>query len=704
MKVELAKIYQSLDYKTEFRKILATALIIAAYFLLNYFLRLHLPGITNVDIRPQIVLLIAAGYFFGPWYGFLAGFVGNFFSDILLGYGLTYLPSWTVANGLIGALICFYPYRKRPDLDSIGQLVWLIVSLILVNTLSIAYAAGVESILEGHLSTISTFRYFFLPALLSNVLASLALFPIVLLLLGRLKLNYPVKLALANYYLVVILLFASWIVFAPFHHDLHTLLNSAGLGTARGNALVDSFNRWSFLLVILLILSFFISSWMSKTIVSPLKQLEETVFDVLKGDPSSKNRLSRFAKREDEIGILSYAVKLLSEDLWETQKLFRNELEKSMPFLDSRDSGTDILIIALISLFGGDALEKHEDGALSDTARELSNLEAISMVISASGLRELAATYSDAKIHKSFEDADVRITDAVLPKEQRQTLALAIDVNLLFKGRMKVMDIQAPLSRDFAFHLLERVHAFQRSNKNYVGYITEPDIVSKIYDTWENAAKVRNKRLEQIMNKAIGQHVITGCQIKNLSDLAQFDDDLKIAYSHSNIKHIKQLISLLMSETLQGKLQLEPKRSSFYYRDEWEKTEDLHLEHLDEGSLVAHKDEFDLVLEFTTQDYRDQFRQIIDAYAKREFTFEQQVLFESWYQPLYRSDIPIEGYNRIADIVIRDKTHIVQAYVKEDEAAVKVEWFKKELQDLEISTTAIWVNDAFYRYLNGASD
>ncbi|MDD5168332.1 MAG: ECF transporter S component [Syntrophales bacterium] len=700
----VSKIYHALDHKPELKKILVTAVIVATYTLINTFLRIHLPGVSNVDLRPQIVLIFVAGYMYGPWYGFVAGFAGNFCTDIIFGYGLRYLPSWTIGNGLIGALIAFYPYRKEIHLDRIGQLVHLVLFLILVNATSLTYAAGMENILDKHLTSSINFRYFFLPAMLSNVLGTLILFPAVLLLLKRVKQNYPIKLALANYYLTAILLVVSWIAFIPTFQGIPALLHSSGIDMARGNALVDAFNNWSFLLVTMLILSFVISGWMSKTIVTPLKRLEETVFAVMEGDSSSSDRLARLARREDEIGILSYTVRLLSEKLWETQKLFRDELEKHMQYLDSRDSGTDIFVIALISLFGKDALGDQIDDVSSEMKREMSNLAAVSLLITASGLRELADTYSIGKIEKSFADMDLPIMDSVLSKEERQALALAIDINLLFRGRLKVMDLHAPLSREMAFHLLEGVHTFIKSDKNYVGYVTEHEIVSKICDKWEKTASIRCESLEQIMNKAISQHIITGYQIKRLDDLAHFAPNLKISYSHSNIKHIKQVIGLLMSESLQAKLQLEPKRSSFYYRDEWEGTDDLHLESLEGRAMVAHMDEFDIVMEFTTEDYRDRFREIIDAHAKREFTDGQKVLYASWYQPLYCADVPIEGYNRIADIIIRDKTYIVHAYTQETQVQEKVAWFKAAFGELEVSMTAVWVNDAFFRYLSGDFD
>jgi len=692
------------ERQSEMKKIAVSLAVIVTYSLLNYFLRVHLPGVSEVDIRPQIILIFVIGYLYGPLYGFLAGFFGNLCTDFFLGFGSRYLISWTIGNGLIGVMTGLLPFRKCPKLDRIKQLVQLILFLILINFLALAYANVMEILRAGNISSNINFRYFFVPALLSNILGTLILFPLILLGLGRLKKNFPVKIALWNYYLTIILLIISFMILVPTLRSFPAQINSINLDITQGNAIVDAFNYWALLLVILLLIGFTFSSWMSKTVVTPLKQLEDTVFAVLKGDSSSADRLAHFGKREDEVGILSYTIRLLSEKLWETQKLFRDEMEKRLKFLDSNDSGSDIFIVALISIFGKEAFDNSPDGVNTGFSGELSNLAAISMLISICGLRELADTYSDAKVSKSYEDLDSNITEMVLKREARQALACAIDVNLIFKGRLKVIDIHAPLSRDFAFHLLEKVHAFRRSDKNYIGYVTEYDIISKMQEKWENVIRIRSARLEPVMNQAIAQKVITGYQIKNNDDLANFDADLKITYSHSNFKHIKQLIGLLISENLQAKLQLEPKRSSFLYLEEWEKTADLFLESLPEGVSVAHKDEFDLVMEFTEQKHRDYFRDVINAYAKREYQAEQKLLFESWYQPLYSSEVPVEGYFQIADIIIRDKSQIVQTYVKEAESAAITEWFGKEFSDLDIAVNKIWVNDAFFRYLEGDYD
>jgi uncharacterized membrane protein len=687
--------------KTQKKNIVGTLVLLLAYCLLNYFVRIHLPGVSNVDIRPQIVLLFVAGYLFGPFYGFIAGFTGNAITDLLFGYGSTYLLSWSVGNGLIGALMGFFPYRKLLKLDRIRHLEFMVLFIIIANIVSLAYAAVMMNLLGIHLSADVNFNYFYLPALLSNVLGSLILFPAILLFIGRLKKNFPVKTALAVYYLTIFLIVASWIIFAVNFKAVPENFGSTVIDIVKGNTMVNAFNHWSLLLVVMLIAGFFVSGWLSITVVNPIKQLEDTVNMVLKGNPDSADRLTVLSDREDEIGILSYTVKLLSEKLWETQKLFRDELKKKMKFIDTGDSATDVFIVSLVSMFGREVLESSESDRFSTGTGEISNISAMCLLLSSGGLKELAATYSEAKIEKSLEGFHHETVKAGLTKEEKQALALAIDLNLIFKGRLLAIDLRAALDLDFAFHLLENIQAFRKSDKNFIGYITENDIISKLQNRWDRAAKVSSETLEPVMKRAVAKQILRGYHIKKKSELANFDEDLKIIYSHSNFKHIKQLMGLLVSENFQAKIQLEPKHSSFLYLDEWERTPDLNLEPIAGGFSIAHKHEFDVVIEFASKEQRDRFHDIIEAFAKRESSKEQNLLFESWYQPLFCSEVPVEGYYKICNLSIGDETYVVHTYCKEQESEAIKDWFKSESGGLNLSLTSLWVNDAFFRYLDG---
>lgn len=687
------------------RKLLLAACFSALYCILNYLLHIPLPGFTEIDLRPQIVLLFIAGYLFGPGFGFAIGFVGNVCTDLVLGYGLHYLFSWSVGNGLIGGLFGFFPHRAKPRLNRVGQLFQLVLWVALVNVLSLVYASGMESLLNPEINQLVNYRYFFFPAVMSNTLAAFILLPPALLLLRRLQWNFPIKLTLANYYGATTMLILFWLAVIHPGHNFSPFLGSSNDALSDGNvqAMLDAFNRWSFLFVLLLGASFLLSAWMSGAIVKPLKLLERTVFDVMKGEPNTNERLDRLVQRQDEVGLLSYAIRLLSERLWESQELFRREMEKHMPHIDPGDSGSDIFIVSILSLHGPDAFTESGIDILEQGKTEISVMDAVSLAIVACGLKELAETYSASKVEQSLSGTGVDPHDSAWSPEQWRKLALAVDVNLLFPGKLKVVRLEDHLDRDLAFHLLERGQAFRNNDAKHIGYLTEPDIVGKICERWESAPKIRCDELEAIINKAISQEIIVGCQIKTLDQLARFDPGMALSYSHSDMKHIKQLLGLMKSENLQAKTQLESKRSSFQYRPEWKLTDDLHLETLTDGCLIAHKDEFDLVLEFTTEAYRAAFRFVVEEHAKRDADGERKLLFDSWFLPLYRADRPAEGYVRIAAVTIQDGKHIAQAYVREEDAEAKAEWFRRECPTLEVSTPGLWVNEAFLRYLNGGS-
>ena len=58
------------------------------------------PAISQIALRPTIVVPMFFGFAFGPMVGFVTGALGNLFGDALTGYGLS--PQWSIGNGLIG--------------------------------------------------------------------------------------------------------------------------------------------------------------------------------------------------------------------------------------------------------------------------------------------------------------------------------------------------------------------------------------------------------------------------------------------------------------------------------------------------------------------------------------------------------------------------------------------------------------------------
>jgi len=676
--------------------ILISGLILILVFF-NVVVRIHLPGISNVDIRPQIVLIALAGYLTGPVLGFITGFVSNFMSDLILGYGLHYLPSWTIGNGFIGLLMGVYRLRKTRRLDKIVHLTHVTLALIIVNILSFAYASFIAMVQDTGLSTTINFNYFFVPAVLSNIIAMLALFPALLLAFGEIKLNFPVRIALINYYLTLLIVFLSWAIFAFNLADISG--NFSEITEEKGNAWVRSFNHWTWLLVVTLVLSFVISGWISRVLVSPIVNLEKSVFEILKGRPDAVKDLAGYSKRKDEIGVLSSTIALLGEKLLETRKWFRSEMNKKMKFIHADDSGTDVLIMGIISMFGKEAYQSIGTDQIMGKTGTISNMDAINTIILATGLHELAVTYPETKVKRTLENLVLGLDEIIKRKEDQQALAVAVDMNLIFKGRLMILDLYAPLEQDFAYHLLENARALTQKEKRVTGYLNEPDLIGKIEEKWLGSEPIACEAIESVMNAAIIDGIISGYQIKQVEDLANFDEELKLTYSHSNFKHIKQLIGLLLGEGVQAKVQLEQKTSSFIYLDEWERLPDLNLEESGKGFSVAHKKEFDVVFEFPDIVQRDRFHALITSYAKMDDNENKKLLFGSWYQPLFCSPADIPGYQKIANLnLVRDPFYVCTYCREEDKDKISTYFSDRSFN---FTTNQLWVNNAFFSYLNG---
>jgi len=95
------------------------------------------PSVSQVSLRPAIVIPMFFGYTFGPVVGFFTGAVGNMFGDALTGFGLS--PQWSIGNGLVGfvsGMVWLFPNKKK-SMDTVlyvsGALAVLTVLLFFMN-------------------------------------------------------------------------------------------------------------------------------------------------------------------------------------------------------------------------------------------------------------------------------------------------------------------------------------------------------------------------------------------------------------------------------------------------------------------------------------------------------------------------------------------------------------------------------------------
>ena len=308
-------------------KYLAILLILWILVTLNTLMDVKFPGISHAVVRPQIVLICLAGFYYGPVYGFLVGFIGNISSDLFLGNGFDYLLSLSIGNGLMGLIMGLNRTRSVLKLYKISQLLEVTLFLILSNVAFVTYSSIIYNLNHVSLTFDANLKYFFLPVLNSNILASLLLFPVFLLLLGRLKINFPIKIALSNFYMTAFFLQVAWFVNKT-NFDVSGFIFNSNPGIDEGNQIVQAFDVWSMMLILFLLTSFFISIFISEKITRPIVELDRNVHELLQSDIHSPDLFDKLTRRDDEVGLLSYTIGLLSEKIWDSQVNFINDFAK----------------------------------------------------------------------------------------------------------------------------------------------------------------------------------------------------------------------------------------------------------------------------------------------------------------------------------------------------------------------------------------
>jgi hypothetical protein len=122
------------------REVVYVAIGAALYAIFSYLFNgtvFVVPSVSQVALRPAIVIPMFFGYAFGPVVGLFTGAVGNMFGDALTGFGLS--PQWSVGNGLIGMIsgmhMLFSSRKKSMDLVLIisGVLNVLFAAVYLMN-------------------------------------------------------------------------------------------------------------------------------------------------------------------------------------------------------------------------------------------------------------------------------------------------------------------------------------------------------------------------------------------------------------------------------------------------------------------------------------------------------------------------------------------------------------------------------------------
>ena len=293
-------------------------------------------------------------------------------------------------------------------------------------------------------------------------------------------------------------------------------------------------------------------------------------------------------------------------------------------------------------------------------------------------------------------------------------VAAALDSDLAYA----TFDFDAALDAETANTLLMNAVNISGQGRRYLGRASDSDIYSKLQAAWDSFGNFDDPVLSSLGEQLVLQQASTGYNLKFDGYNANFLSEYTLQYGHSDITHAVQLIALLNSEGIDALIQLEPKTSIYEYMVEWgdptqvESTPTYELRQI-EGTdrWLCYATEYDMKLEFDSIEDKNAFDGIVNEYAKKwianeneDGSFTPSLLAGAWWQPLYTSTVPMadtEAYTLIQDNVIHNGAYSIHPFSLAGNNAEIVRVVSEEAPDLSVDVVDLYVNMAFFRYLNG---
>lgn len=356
---------------------------------------------------------------------------------------------------------------------------------------------------------------------------------------------------------------------------------------------------------------------------------------------------------------------------------------------------------ALTAVFGEDAV------AMTGTTLA----DAVAATVANCGLAELPATYS-AEIAAASTAGVMGVTDEIAA-----TVATALDASLA----SGTWNYAAELDGDTATQLLMNAVNIAGKGRNYLGKISDPDILAKLQASQKTFFNFENETLSSLGEQLVLAEASTGYNLKYDGYNANFLSKYTIQYGHSDFAHLLQLIPLLNREGIDAKVALEPKTSIYEYMVDWgdptkvPSTPTYALKPI-EGTerWLCYALEFDLKFEFDSMEQKNDFDRVIMTYSKKntanqneDGSFTPSLIYGAWWQPLYTSTVPMEdteSFSHIYDNVIRDGEYTIHPFSKDDGTEGIAAVVAEKAPELKVELVDLYVNNAFYRYLGGEAE
>lgn len=318
--------------------------------------------------------------------------------------------------------------------------------------------------------------------------------------------------------------------------------------------------------------------------------------------------------------------------------------------------------------------------------------DAVIATVNSCILKQVAPAYT-AEIAAASTAGIVGVTE-----ENVSYIAAALDASMI----PGTWAFDKDLTGETATQLLMNAVNVSGLGRNYLGNVSDPDIATKLLNAFTAFYDFHDLNNDTIANLwKLGETIVereatTGFGLCSSDYDANFLDKYTVQYSHSDIDHAVQLVTVMNSLGIDAKVALEPKVSIY-----------LWAGHLNAGM------EYNLRFEFDSEADKNAFHGATVNYVSR--TIENNPVTPikgAWVTPCYNSYTEVEDFVHIYDNVITCGKYSLHPFsLSEDvesvtavveEAAAEFNAAAAEGADLiETEVKDLWCNAAFYRYLGG---
>ncbi|MBQ4832918.1 hypothetical protein J8L70_06665 [Pseudoalteromonas sp. MMG010] len=205
--------------------------------------------------------------------------------------------------------------------------------------------------------------------------------------------------------------------------------------------------------------------------------------------------------------------------------------------------------------------------------------------------------------------------------------------------------------------------------------------------------------LRDLFNQLLKQGVMQGYNIKKQADVTTLASGKNsLVYGHSSLVHAKQLIALLTANNIDFTSQLIAKSSAFNIRDGWDDAQPGQ-----DNVKIRVAQEYDIRFSFADEKTLTKFMPLINQYAKKDDNSESGLIIDAWWQPFYRTLSAREDYHQVQRISVTYEGYVASSLVLNTDLEKTLKQINAHIDNEKfvVFSESIWVNPAFFRYLNG---